>query len=182
MRLSRRSAVVAGAAAVHGRRTAWAVAVALLALTGCTGTAPGGGPATTGGGRPAPPSPARSATAPSPASSGAAEAGTAPQLLDVQRTFIRAGHRTGSWSFPEIPLIRPGALEIAVTCSGSGSLGVRIGSTTSLTVPCSDGDSTQLDTVASDRSRRNVTVSVASRTTGTWGLSVGWTEAVDRHG
>lgn len=81
-----------------------------------------------------------------------------------------------------LPQIQRGTLEVAVLCSGSGTIDVNVGSFASFTVVCADGDPGQVNEVATSRSYKNVAVSVTSKTTGSWGLSVGWTKTIDPPG
>ncbi|GAA3813055.1 hypothetical protein GCM10022403_053400 [Streptomyces coacervatus] len=76
---------------------------------------------------------------------------TPPQLSDVQKTFITAGGKAGSYEFPAISEFQRGTL----------------------------GVSAQLNEMALSRGRKNVAVSVTTRTSGSWGLSVGWTKTID---
>jgi hypothetical protein len=69
-----------------------------------------------------------------------------------------------------------------VICSGSGTVDVHVGSLVSYTVVCADDDPGQVDEVAMSHSHKNVAVSVTSRTSGSWGLSVGWTKTIDPPG
>lgn len=64
-------------------------------------------------------------------------------------------------------------------CSGSGTVHVKVGSVLGFTVVCADGDPGVYNEMALPHGRKNVAVSVTSRTTGSWGLSLGWTKTVD---
>lgn len=142
---------------------------ALLALTGCSNSTPGESRA------PASRTPAEvhsSAAAPSETP----DARTPPQLPDAQRTFIKVGGKKGSSRFPTIPHIRRGTLEIGVICSGSGTIEVHVGSIVGFTNICGDSDPGQFNEVALKEIHNNVAVSVTSRTSASWGLSVGWTK------
>ncbi|MFJ9347294.1 hypothetical protein [Streptomyces sp. NPDC101237] len=154
-------------------RAGIAVPVVLLVLTGCTATAPAAGrPAASG-------TPAQAApSVPSATPTASGDPRTPPQLVDVQRTFVAAGGRTRPHVFPVIPDIRRGTLEVGVVCSGSGTVEVTVGSLVSSSTVCADGDPGQHDESVLYREYRNVSVSVTSRTTGSWGLSVGWTRSV----
>lgn len=90
--------------------------------------------------------------------------------------FIAVGGKTGSVSFPEIPRIRQGTLEVAVVCSGTGTIDVNVGSVAAFGVVCADGDPGQLNESELGRSHKDVAASVTSRTSGSWALSVGWTK------
>ncbi|MDX6363601.1 MAG: hypothetical protein QOC85_2611 [Streptomyces sp.] len=65
-----------------------------------------------------------------------------------------------------------------MVCSGSGSVEVKVGSFVGYSVVCRDGDPGQYNEVALREGHKKVALSVTSRTTGSWGLSVGWTKAV----
>jgi hypothetical protein len=119
--------------------------------------------------------PARGA---SRSASGGEEPLASPQLPDAQRTFVSSGAQAGSRRFSDIPRIEPGTLEVAVICSGSGTVDVNVGSFVSYTVECRNGDPGQYNEVALREGHKKVALSVTSRTTGSWGLSVGWAKAV----
>jgi hypothetical protein len=106
---------------------------------------------------------------------------TPPQLPDAQKTFIETGGRIGPHSFPAISRIQRGTLQVAAICSGSGTIEVKVGSFVSFTAVCGDGDPGQYNEVALGQGHENVAVSVATRTSGSWGLSVGWTKTIDPH-
>lgn len=61
-------------------------------------------------------------------------------------------------------------------CSSSGTIDVNVGSIVSYTVVCAKGDPGQLNEVGLRHIHRNVAVSVTTKTSGIWGLSVGWTK------
>ncbi|MGW2957802.1 hypothetical protein ACWDGI_04840 [Streptomyces sp. NPDC001220] len=147
----------------------------LLALAGCTHTT------STDGRAPASGTPAGTASSsvPSVTASATGDPRVPPQLSDAQKTFVKTGGKTGPHSFPVIPEIRKGTLEVAVICSGSGTVDVKVGSLASSTSVCADGDPGQYNEVVLDRDYKNVVVSVTSRTAGAWGLSVGWTKVVN---
>ncbi|MFD8004892.1 hypothetical protein [Streptomyces mirabilis] len=63
-------------------------------------------------------------------------------------------------------------------CSGSGTIDVKVGSLVSYTVVCADDDPGQVNKLDMSHSRKNVAVSVTSKTSGSWGLSVGWTRTI----
>ena len=63
-------------------------------------------------------------------------------------------------------------------CSGSGTIDVNVGSFVSYTVVCANGDPGQFNEVGLKHSHKNVAVSVTSKTSGSWGLSVGWTKTI----
>lgn len=152
--------------------------MALLALTGCTSATSTGDRASASG----TPIETASAGTPSASTSVTADPRTAPQLPDAQKKFIETGGKTGPRSFPEIPQIQQGTLEVAVICSGSGTIDVNVGSLVSYTVVCANGDPGQYNEVGLRHSHKNVAVSVTSKTSGAWGLSVGWTKTVDPPG
>jgi hypothetical protein len=81
-----------------------------------------------------------------------------------------------------IPQLQRGTLEVAVICSGSGTIDVNVGSFVSYTVVCANGNPEQFNEVGLKRSHKNVAVSVNSKTSGSWGLSVGWTKTIDPPG
>jgi hypothetical protein len=95
---------------------------------------------------------------------------------------VAAGGQTGSHSFSLISRIRRGTLQVAVVCSGSGTVDVNVGSLVSYTAVCAQGDPGQYDEVGLSSGHENVAVSVTSRTSGTWALSVGWTDNVTPRG
>jgi len=151
------------------------IPVALLALTGCTSATSTGDRAATSE---APVETASPSGHSAPASA-TADPRIPPQLPDAQKKFIEVGGKTGPHSFPEIPQIQQGTLEVAVICSGSGTVDVNVGSFVSYTVVCANGDPGQFNEVGLKRSHKNVAVSVSAKTSGSWGLSVGWTKVVD---
>ncbi|MFE7165890.1 hypothetical protein [Streptomyces sp. NPDC057616] len=162
-------------------RMGWGIPVTLtlLVLTGCTSARSDGGHASVG----RTPVETTSSGHPSAAASrAAAEPQHAPELLDAQRTFVAAGGQTGSHSFSPISHIRRGTLEVAVVCSGSGTVDVNVGSLVSYTAVCAPGDPGQYDEVGLSRGHEDVAVSVTSKTSGSWALSVGWTENVTPRG
>ncbi|MFD6997781.1 hypothetical protein ACFWA5_16220 [Streptomyces mirabilis] len=67
-------------------------------------------------------------------------------------------------------------------CSGSGTIDVKVGSLVSFTVVCADGDPGQVNELDMSHGHKNVAVSVTSKTSGSWGLSVGWTRTIDPPG
>ncbi|KUM96189.1 hypothetical protein AQI95_42720 [Streptomyces yokosukanensis] len=69
-----------------------------------------------------------------------------------------------------------------MTCSGSGTIDVNIGTLVSYTVVCADGKPGQYNEVGLRHSHKNVAVSVTAKTNGSWGLSVGWTKTIDPPG
>jgi hypothetical protein len=148
----------------------------LLALTGCTSTTPSTDARPSASGAIAASS-TPTATA-SPVTAAASR--TPPQLLDAQKTFIAAGGQTGPHAFPAISRIQQGTLEVAAICSGSGTIDVKIGSFIGYTVVCGNGGPGELNEAALSEGHENVAVSVAARTTGSWGLSVGWMRGVNR--
>lgn len=158
------------------------VPVVLLALTGCTSTTSTGGRAT------ASETPVETASSGTPSAdrsatpSVTADSRIPPQLPDAQKTFIKTGGKTGPHSFPAIPQIQRGTLEVAVICSGSGTIEVNVGSLVSYTVVCANGDPGQFNEVGLRHSHKNVAVSVTSKKSGSWGLSVGWTKTIDPRG
>lgn len=157
------------------------IPVVLLTLTGCTSTT-ATGRATA---RETPVDTASSSTpSAGPSATPSVPAGPLfpPQLPDAQKTFIKTGGKTGSHSFPALAQIQRGTLEVAVICSGSGHIEVNVGSLVSYTVVCADGDPGQVDEVAMSHGHKNVAVSVTSKTSGSWGLSVGWTKTIDPPG
>ncbi|GGP31645.1 hypothetical protein GCM10018980_67530 [Streptomyces capoamus] len=147
-------------------------AVAVLTVTGCTSTAPDGHRAPLS----SPPAQAAPPSTPTAVPSATGNPRTPPQLSAAEETFIRAGGEKAPRTFPEIPRIGQGTLEVGVICSGSGTVDVTVGSIVDYTVVCANGDPGQLNEVGLRRSRNNVTVSVTTRTSGIWGLSVGWTK------
>ncbi|GHE13968.1 hypothetical protein [Streptomyces alanosinicus] len=151
--------------------------MALLALTACSATSTGHR-ATTSGTPHETASPSASSAAPGTN----ADPRIPPQLPDAQKTFIKAGGKTGPHSFSTIRQVQPGTLEVAVICSGSGTIDVNIGSLVSYTVICADGKPGQFNEVGLRRSHKNVAVSVDAKTKGSWGLSVGWAKTIDPPG
>ncbi|MEU2619981.1 hypothetical protein ABZ642_17915 [Streptomyces sp. NPDC007157] len=147
----------------------------LLALAGCTTTTSTGERATAS----ETPAGTASSSEPSATASATGDPRIPPQLVDAQKKFVKSGGNTGSRSFPVIAEIRKGTLEVAVICSGTGTVDFKVGSVADFTTGCADGDPGQYDEVALDHDYRNVVVSVTSRTAGSWGLSVGWTKVVN---
>ena len=141
-----------------------------IALTGCSGTTSSNAEAR----------PTASET-PHAAAAASTAPDTPPQLLDAQKTFITAGGKTGSYEFPAISEIQRGTLEIAAICSGSGTIDVKVGSFIGFTVRCGNGDPGEFNEDVLSQGRKDVAVSVTSRTSGSWGLSVGWTKVVEPH-
>lgn len=162
------------------------VPVVLLALAGCSGadTAAGAGAGTPSNGRHLGGNPLDRSHLPVETPS-AGEGSVAvdlripPELPDAKKTFVEGVGKRGSRSFPVISRIPSGALEVAVVCNGSGSVDVNVGSFVSYTVMCADGGPGELDEVGLSDSRRDVVVSVVSRTSGVWGISVGWSKDVE---
>lgn len=155
-------------------RLGLASAVAVLTLTGCTSTKSDGHRETPSG----PSATAASPSTPTAIPSVTANPRTPPQLPEAEKTFIRAGGKTGPQTFPEIPQIGQGTLEVGVICSGSGTVDVNVGSIVSYTVVCGNGDPGQLNEVGLRHIHKNVAVSVTTKTSGSWGLSVGWTKSI----
>jgi hypothetical protein len=98
------------------------VPVVLLALTGCTSTASTGDRAAASG------TPVDTASSGAPAAHPSATPSVTvdprfpPRLPDAQKTFITTGGKKGPHSFPVLPQIQRGTLEVAVICSGSGTI------------------------------------------------------------
>jgi hypothetical protein len=157
------------------------VPVVLLALAGCSGadTAAGAGTPSTDrhlGGNRLDSSHLPVETPSAGEGSVAVEPRIPPELPDAKKTFVEGVGKHGSRSFPVISRIPPGTLEVAVVCTGSGSVDVNVGSFVGYTVTCADGGPGELDEVGLSDSRRDVVVSVVSRTSGVWGISVGWSK------
>ena len=159
-------------------RAGTAVPALLLLLTGCTGAVSAGDRTTAVGTQAGTASAGEASASAAPTASGGWDPRTPPQLPDAQRTFVEAGGETGAHSFPVISDIRRGTLQVSVVCSGSVTVEVKVGSMTGSSTVCADGGPGQYDEMVVDREYRNVSVSVTSRTTGSWGLSVGWTKVV----
>ena len=163
---------------VHMGRIGIVIPVALLVLTGCTSATSTGGRVTVS----KTPHETTSSGTPSAAPSVNVDPRVPPQLPDAQKTFIKTGGKTGPHAFPEIPQVQRGTLEVGVICSGSGTIDVNIGSLVSYTVVCGNGHPGQFNEVGLRHSHRNVSVSVTTKTKGSWGLSVGWAKIIDPPG
>lgn len=158
--------------ALSVRRIGVAGAVAVLTVTGCTSTS-------TDGHRKNASSPSVKGTSPGRPTAVPSETGNPripPPLPGAGKTFIQVGGKRGPRTFSAIPYIGQGTLEVGVICSSSGTIDVNVGSIVSYTVVCAKGDPGQLNEVGLRHIHRNVAVSVTTKTSGIWGLSVGWTK------
>ncbi|MGW3242182.1 hypothetical protein [Streptomyces sp. NPDC001070] len=95
-------------------------------------------------------------------------------LINPERVFFQKSEQSGSATLAKIAKLDPGALQMGISCSGKGSIEVKVEPVIEYRVVCGS-NSPQYNEYGMKHPRKNVSVSVVSHTPGIWSFSLGWT-------